>query len=390
MAKVTFNGATKRIQVNTGITQLDVQNDLYSDWKEWVLLSDNAKYLQAFRTFGGDPTSTTQSAPKYFFLTNDWKILIDNENVVVQVNLYTEDGSSPFIVQNNGSVSATNSDAQSIKSDIENVLAYDNTIHLDTIDGHDGATYPIGTGAKPVRTLAEAIAICELYNIHNIHIMNPLTLTQDCTGYAFTGDGLHVLNLNNQPISDSTIDNCIIMGAQNGTRVNYKNCLILTLSNFAGIMQNCYLGMSAPISVQSHESMIVSDCRSGVAGTGSPCFDYANGNIDMSVRAYSGGIRFINSTDSNNTTTVEFVAGKFNMESTNTAGYFAVRGVVDDTNINPNGATVVLNGSVSQSSGGLSVQQVRDAMALDISDGVDKELGSIDNMIERVDINTQQ
>ena len=34
--KVTFDGINKHIIINPGETQIDVQVDLYSAWKEWV------------------------------------------------------------------------------------------------------------------------------------------------------------------------------------------------------------------------------------------------------------------------------------------------------------------------------------------------------------------
>ena len=389
MAKVTFDGENKIIEVVNGVTQIDVQNDLYSSWKNWVILSDNAKYMQAFRTFGGDPTSATQSAPKYFFLLNGWKVLVDNDNILVQSNLYTDDGTSPFIVQNNGSVSATNSDAQSIKSDIEDVLAYNGNIYIDTVNGYDGTNYPIGTMAKPVKSLSDAIILANKYNIKSIFLLSALTLTQDVMGLNFKGSNLHILNLNNQLLDNSSINSCIVMGRQNGNRVTYRNCIILTLNNFAGILKECYFALSTPISIQSGSSSIISDCRSGVAGMDSPCLDYSNGNIEISIRAYSGGMRIINSTDSLNVTTIEFIAGKFNIGEDCTDGYFAVRGVCDDTNVNSGGAIVNLNGSVSRISSGLTQQGVRDAMKLSLSDESGIEIGSVEQVIRRVDMNTQ-
>ena len=55
MAKVTFDGPNKLIIVNPGIVELDVQVDIYSDWKEWAATGDNLKYPPALRTIGGDP-----------------------------------------------------------------------------------------------------------------------------------------------------------------------------------------------------------------------------------------------------------------------------------------------------------------------------------------------
>ena len=110
MAKVTFDGTTKRITVNSGVTSLDVTIDLYSDWKEWVLLSDNSKYLPAFRTFGGDPTASGQYAPSYFFLTNGWRVVVTNLSLAVSGNLYTDEGTTPFIATNS-SITHKTSDA---------------------------------------------------------------------------------------------------------------------------------------------------------------------------------------------------------------------------------------------------------------------------------------
>src|SRR4030067_1887662 len=74
MAKVTFDGPNKLIIVDNGITELDVQIDLYSDWKEWMSLSDNNKFLYAMRSTGGDPTTGIKYVAPYFFLCNGWKI----------------------------------------------------------------------------------------------------------------------------------------------------------------------------------------------------------------------------------------------------------------------------------------------------------------------------
>lgn len=74
--KVTFDGINKLILVNDGVTSLDVQIDIYSSWKEWILLDDyiNAKYEQALTTVGGEPTIENQKLDVTYFLINGWKI----------------------------------------------------------------------------------------------------------------------------------------------------------------------------------------------------------------------------------------------------------------------------------------------------------------------------
>jgi len=98
MANVTFNGTTKIITVNSGVTTLNVQVDLYSDWKEWAIL--NPGYLPAFRSVGGDQLQTDYFLAPTFFLLNGWRIRPAEENRILSVigNLYV-DGStdSPYI-----------------------------------------------------------------------------------------------------------------------------------------------------------------------------------------------------------------------------------------------------------------------------------------------------
>jgi hypothetical protein len=101
MAKVTFDGPNRLIIVNSGETSLDAEVDLYSDWKEWVLLSDNAKFFPAFRTVAGDPVSLTKSLSGHFFLQNQvqpnggtgWRIRPPEEDIeiVIDGNLWLED-----------------------------------------------------------------------------------------------------------------------------------------------------------------------------------------------------------------------------------------------------------------------------------------------------------
>lgn len=99
MADVTFDGTARLIIVNYGVTELDAQ-DVYSWWKQWVLESDNAKYLNAFRTTGGDPVSATVDISAYFFLTNDWRMRSweGNHTLTVNGNLYVDGGEDyPFV-----------------------------------------------------------------------------------------------------------------------------------------------------------------------------------------------------------------------------------------------------------------------------------------------------
>lgn len=113
MSKVSFDGVNKLITINTGVTSLDVRNDVYLEWKSWAIL--NPMYWAAFRAVGGDKTGTYQNAPEYYFLTNGWQIVATDVNVTINENLYSDDYDNPFIITNS-SIISKNSDIPRIDS----------------------------------------------------------------------------------------------------------------------------------------------------------------------------------------------------------------------------------------------------------------------------------
>jgi hypothetical protein len=108
---VVFDGPNKIIYINDGVTSLDVQVDLYSAWKEWLAKSQwdgliNAKYVQAFRSVGGDPLPGNRFLGDTYFLTNGWRIKPYNGEYRIEIvgNLYTEEGDDAFLDPDSGKV----------------------------------------------------------------------------------------------------------------------------------------------------------------------------------------------------------------------------------------------------------------------------------------------
>ena len=355
---VAFNGITKRITI-TGLADyatVDVEKDIYSAWKTWVATANNAKYMQAFRPVGGDPIGGTQTVPPYFFLMNNWKIDFSTmSNITFNTNLYCEESSNsnmnPFVITGNGSAISKTSDApvNTIQiSSISQEMEYDGIVYIDTINGSSGSVYPYGTRAKPVNNLADAMTIANEYNITDFQVISNLILDQNVSGKNFLGSGAAIIDLNNQVANDTTFRTSEIVGRQNSSFCVYINCRMNGLTNFAGTMTGCFFQSVVPMTIQSSIPCVISDCRSAIAGNNSPVFDYSAGFIDCSVRAYSGGLRIINSTSAANVSTFEFIAGKFNFDNSNTLGDFHVRGVIDTTGIDASaGANVSYTGSVT-------------------------------------------
>ena len=103
---VTFNGADLCIELETLVTSVDAKVDLYSEWKDWFKLSDNAKYPFAFGTTGGDSTTATGTVAPFFFLRNDlgWRICPPEEDIEITIvgNLYPRDSSIAMFTATTG------------------------------------------------------------------------------------------------------------------------------------------------------------------------------------------------------------------------------------------------------------------------------------------------
>jgi len=96
----TFDGVAKTITL-TAQSAMSVR-DVYSRWADWVALSDNAKYLPAFSTLGGDTIdqSSGTSVPIYAFLQNGWKIRPQESSHTLNVTdgiLLVQGGGDPFL-----------------------------------------------------------------------------------------------------------------------------------------------------------------------------------------------------------------------------------------------------------------------------------------------------
>ena len=107
-----FDGTTLTITLDSGITEIDVQDDIYEPWKDWMLATTvNRKYPQAFRSDGGNPLSSVLNQGSYFFLNNTagWRIKPPEENITIYLtgNLVVEDTALEAFVPTNGSYTAS-------------------------------------------------------------------------------------------------------------------------------------------------------------------------------------------------------------------------------------------------------------------------------------------
>jgi len=102
--KVTVDLSNKLIIINSGITGLDAEVDLYSDLKaDWIANANGELGFEfPFRTAGGDPLPGGLEAGAFFFMRNDlgWRIrpYEGDHELIITGNLYPEDKDLPMCV----------------------------------------------------------------------------------------------------------------------------------------------------------------------------------------------------------------------------------------------------------------------------------------------------
>lgn len=96
---IIFNGDAKLISLDSDT--LDLPN-IWSQWIDWLLTSDNSKYPLAFSQVGGNAINEAEGTfvPLYFFLLNGWRIKPREANHTLGVIagiLLVDGGGDPFV-----------------------------------------------------------------------------------------------------------------------------------------------------------------------------------------------------------------------------------------------------------------------------------------------------
>lgn len=128
-SKLTFDGPSKLITVNPGVTTLDIKTELYSDWVDWVAIRDNSMFLPAMRYTGLDPIPGGESGDIYF-LQNGWRLVINLAAVRVTGVLYSDDYDSAYYDSNLNAVYPAVVSALVNNSQVSEVTA---TVDIDAI-----------------------------------------------------------------------------------------------------------------------------------------------------------------------------------------------------------------------------------------------------------------
>ncbi len=91
--KVSFNGTTRKITVNEGVTSLDIRSDVYSAWVRWF---EREPWSRPAMRFSGADAIPGGETGVTFFMINGWKLVYEPTIVAVTGVLYSDDYATAF------------------------------------------------------------------------------------------------------------------------------------------------------------------------------------------------------------------------------------------------------------------------------------------------------
>jgi len=329
------------------------------------------------------------------------------------------DNSSGTVVQTD-LLLAANDTLVEITSQLEFVLellSFGGMVVIDTQHGEAGTAFPIGTHEHPSNNFTDAMTIASSRNIEKIHTHNTIYVDQDITGFVIEGkSGKEAIVLQNVNTDGCYFINCYLAGMSSGGAFRGERCAIT--ANFYGLngaFTNC--GIVGDCTVVGETPTVFTQCFALAYDRTTPRL--IMGAIDdltpyyVNFRGFYGSLIIENMSGPDQLLTLGMAGGcHLTFEDTNTAGVIQVGGVTLDSIIdNSLGTTVeycdipashgevqaiiaiisqlsIADGEVLAKLGETSKQIVRDAMSKATTDT--PEIGSIDNIVERIDMNTQK
>jgi hypothetical protein len=321
--------------------------------------ADNAKFIDAFRTIGGDPLAAGLDAGPYFFLNNvdGWRIISTDEDQTInyQGNLIPEDASLPIINVTTGR-SVLHLGLQPITQRIDEVLSaaqlgnYSGCVVIDSVYGIGGTAYPTGTLGQPSNNLADALTIAAVLGIRKLCLKNTnITLTGSLTNFTIEGlgvDDLSTVSLAGQDVSGSTYRNVGVTGdlPTLTSPLKFESCRVGNVTDFRGVMDRC--GLENTVTLVAGQAEFVNCYSNAPTGTDAT-IDLQGANlIDLYVRGFIGALTIDNSTNASSVISVDLLSGVVTLENTITTPTMIIRGT--GTYINNTGLAVNDIGLIDQ------------------------------------------
>ncbi len=163
-------------------------------------------------------------------------------------------------------------------------------------------------------------------------------MAADFSNYEIRGHN-YTIAFGGQTITGAKINGATVSGTFVGTTAVLEDCIINAITGPGMTMRRCFLN-EVTVTANGVGDWFLNDCKSRVAGTGSPNFDFgaAVGNTNLNMRAYSGGIELENMGQTG--TDVASIEGDGNVivNVNSTGGTIVIRG---DFDLTDNGSATI-------------------------------------------------
>ena len=216
------------------------------------------------------------------------------------------------------------------------VGGYSDGIEVDTNASNENTVPGVdGIKGNPVSTWAAALTLSTRTNIEDFRIINGSSITLSGVIDNFTLKGTNwTLDLNGKSVVGAYFEGAIVFGAMSGTGTTqtFEKCRIGAATFIKGThLEKC--SWTGTWTIGEAGDYFFFDCKSAVAGTGTPTLDFAAvGSTNVSIRNYSGGVQVENMGDSGTDTMSLEGRGQI-IEGTCTGGTVAIRGWFNESGI---------------------------------------------------------
>ena len=210
--------------------------------------------------------------------------------------------------------------------------SFNGAIHLDSINGTPGITYPAGTESNPITTIADALIIGAAENIYNIKIIEDVTVqaTDNIDGYSLKGSHATKSEITLVSGCSTNITNfvdCQLTGIANG-QIIIRDSFVNQLSGFGGVLFNCALsGEITPANLPGIQNTLILHCYANAAiPAQTVILNYINNPDNIVVHKWSGPLTCQNKTTAISTS-ITYDMADITLDASCTGGTFYIGGM---------------------------------------------------------------
>lgn len=321
--------------VTDGVTRGDIVLNETTFGMATVLSVDSETQLTSLPLSGGS--------------RNDWQVS-DTVRVYNNQQCDVEGGNVVAVDENGGEISAilpsafvqavrTSSSSATLQElqDLQ-FASFNGGVSVDIVDGVTGTTFPAGTEREPVDNFVDALAIASVRGFNKFYVIGAATIDSGLTydNKEFIGQGQNLSTFT--VTAAASVISCAfkrakVTGTLDGDS-HIQQCIIENLDFISGIIEDCILNPGT-ITLGGSEIAHFVGCQSGVPGVSTPVIDMGGSGQGLALRGYSGGIKLINHSGTDDIS-IDLDSGQVRIDlATMTNGTIVVRGngkVVNDAN----------------------------------------------------------